>query len=571
MKGERDMNLISVTKPVPKIIWEVYDKVKLVLSQLESFDPEKDIVIGGGCLSNSYMDKPINDVDVFVQFSEEDRETYPTLFRNAFGPDVEMINIERGDSYSSVECPMLYRTEYEGTPVEIIFNTDIKRVYDFDIRMRQFYLMNNQVFASERAIEDIENKILALACPFTPIRTFVRMYQFKEELGFQFEKESMDVLLSLLGKRPFQNDYFERIIESRKSIHPKAKNELFTLIAPYKQWDTITFPKHPFPYHSSVEQLFSDLSGTGGIQRNIIGIGYGIVGKNYEKLKTFKPNKKERVDGFITIDWKRNEDALRLILEKIKPFILRDRTEMLFQSRSVSYYEKAPQNEILEKANLHIRALEEALSKKKNEIKTVLSDPDISKKEVGQWFHSIQRIFNENCSYYNPINHKNLSDGDYRQAYNQLFDLAYKDQTLDSFIEEFISEDSKYKSLLIDLLRSFLQENELDHYFSAFHNLFNESEMDISTTNQLRILSLEKQFDENNQLWDVSIGHMHFSYILQKEEVGYSYFKTESFHEDWINEFFFLLFKNEWKNFKKLEEKNNDEEPFFDLSPDLPF
>jgi tRNA nucleotidyltransferase/poly(A) polymerase len=79
------MNLIPLQKEMPEVIWNVYNKVKKVMSKLDSFDPKKDIVIGGGCLSNSYMNKPIHDIDVFVQYNEEDREIYKQLFLNALG------------------------------------------------------------------------------------------------------------------------------------------------------------------------------------------------------------------------------------------------------------------------------------------------------------------------------------------------------------------------------------------------------------------------------------------------------------------------------------------------------
>jgi hypothetical protein len=564
------MNLIPLQKEMPEVIWNVYNKVKKVMSKLDSFDPKKDIVIGGGCLSNSYMNKPIRDIDVFVQYNEEDREIYKQLFLNAFGDEIEMITIDKGDSYSSFECPMLYRFTYEEMPVEIIFNLDINRVFDFDIRLRQFYLIDDQIMVSEKALEDIENKVLALSCPYTPIRTLVRMFQFKEEFGFSIEKESEDVIFSLLGKHPFQYDYFEKVIETRKSILPMAKWHLDSLLSPYKNNETVTFPAHPFPYHQQVEELFESVSQSGGIRRNMCGYGFGNIGKNYEKLKNYQPNERKVIEGKISINWFEHQESLRLLADQMKSFLSSERTEMLFESRNVYYRTEKPIDELFEKAKEYMEKLEASLKKRKEEMEILFTNSKQTLEERQQWFNNVHRIFDKSCSYYNPIDTVKLDDKEYRRIFDLLYEQLYKNESLDDFINTFLYGEEMNRSLFNDIINRFFSSEENGYLYHLFTGLFNRKlEINVDNIQKLNVFSLEDQIDNGYEIWNVIISHNNFQF-LTKNIGNEVILKQTSKRPSWVNSFVFAMFKNELPNIQEKIERekeqfvddNNDSSPF---------
>jgi len=340
------MELKKIELSLPTEILSLNERIKHIIYKAHGKSKDQ-FAIAGGCISNVYMNKPFHDIDVFVQFELGKENEYPALFKQAFGEDIEIESHEMPIGlYTFVECPLLFRFSYQGIPVEIIFCTDLDRIYDFDIRLRQFYFMNDEVLTTELALEDIAQKRLAIAAPCSPITTFIRMHHFKEELGFEIDEESNNLLLWFMSKTNFEYDRVIKTIEKRKKMNPKAKTFLQDFFKSHKQdvYGVIEIPEPTFPFNPHAlaffEHFIRSSEHNASIKRNLGYAQLGVIGKNFERLKTFQP-------GFSSYEMKVELPKTSLwemgipVLSALHEYMKKKRLEVLFSNHAFSYFDES--------------------------------------------------------------------------------------------------------------------------------------------------------------------------------------------------------------------------------------
>lgn len=222
------MELVEVTLALPDVFKEVEDVMKKV-----DLGPRGDFMIAGGSLSNLYMGKPIKDIDIFVCNTNYDQPFNEELLRQLFGQEAE-IETEMVPGYRDwFEIPCLYRISYKGFTLEFI-PASIERVYDFDLRFRQFFMRNGKVFASKGALEDIEKKKITIVSPATPLSTLVRVLRFQEQFGFDLDPVSEEYLLWYMSKVGMSKDYVYDYIEKANYTTETVKKSYREFIRKHK-------------------------------------------------------------------------------------------------------------------------------------------------------------------------------------------------------------------------------------------------------------------------------------------------------------------------------------------------
>lgn len=367
------MNLIPLEFEAPAIVSDVYELAKKMMSRFPNHDAKKDVVVAGGCLSNSYMGEAINDVDVFLEFRLEYAARYAEEIADIFSVAPSDVSLNIGLGYEHFACPLLFRLTYKNTPVEFIFNRSIERVYDFDIRLRQFYLVNDQVWATQEALDDIENKRLVLSCPYSPIRTFVRMTNFKEQFGFEIDPESENLLLSLLSIRPFEYDRFVASLNDHKKLHPIAKQTLQQFADDHVTPEgVIQLPERKLPFSEPVNELFTTQSQSSGISRNVYGRDYGVFGKNFEEIKKYTPSNDAPDEIVLQYDLTNHAEIILQIIQAIQPSMDDEFMEKIIRHME-PYTELLPPEEVFENGKERLQYLKEELRTVSERMKYVFS------------------------------------------------------------------------------------------------------------------------------------------------------------------------------------------------------
>jgi len=247
------MNIVKIELGLPDIVKEIYGK-------MEELAKGRYFCIAGGAISNTYMNLPIRDIDVFFSF-----ETTVEEVEHVFG--IKMQSQYRWDpnfDYQGIEIPFLFRFEYKGMKVEII-QVEKERVIEFDLRFRQFYYYKGEVLTTKEALEDIKNKEIVVVNPSTPISTFFRLHRFKESLGFSINEKSLQYTLWSFNQVPLKLERAIGYVEKNEhKISPELKEYLIHLFQnntqeyenPYEELQTvITFKDALYPYHKETEKL----------------------------------------------------------------------------------------------------------------------------------------------------------------------------------------------------------------------------------------------------------------------------------------------------------------------------
>ncbi|MDA1675695.1 hypothetical protein [Bacillus cereus group sp. TH152-1LC] len=177
----------------------------------------------GGAFSNLYIHQlgshsikgnVINDVDIYVDYAFFEESYIENI------PGVENIQTEdhRSSGYAINNWDTIReitRFNYKGLRFQVISLYHVERLWYFDFRFRNFYYKNGEVFASEGALQDIENKELVVASFGTPLSTLIRGFKFEYELGFSLSDVSKQMLLYCL--KHFKTD-LRRVSELTEHI-----------------------------------------------------------------------------------------------------------------------------------------------------------------------------------------------------------------------------------------------------------------------------------------------------------------------------------------------------------------
>ncbi|MCU7667847.1 hypothetical protein [Bacillus thuringiensis] len=217
------MKLVKLNVEIPQTIVEMENyiqdmiqkkkRVTFMNNQIEAKTEEETMknlrqhyCFAGGAFSNLYIHQldshsikgnVINDVDIYVDFVSFDDEYIKNI------PGVEDVETEdhRSGGYAIKNWDTIReitRFNYKGLQFQVISLYHMERLWYFDFRFRNFYFKNGEVFASEGALQDIENKELVVASFGTPLASLIRGFKFEYELGFSLSDVSKQMLLYFL-------------------------------------------------------------------------------------------------------------------------------------------------------------------------------------------------------------------------------------------------------------------------------------------------------------------------------------------------------------------------------------
>jgi hypothetical protein len=165
-----------VNVQIPKVIEELFLKIEKV---------EKDSCIAGGFISDLYMNKPYNDVDIFV--NEKSKNEVKKLFENL---NINLNNITDGYSTILPGENGVFEAKFSGFQLHLIF-TDLgaKIVEYFDVRFREFYYQCGATFASKEAIWCIKNKKIKIGKIHSYQKTMHRVIRFTKRYDFVLDEK----------------------------------------------------------------------------------------------------------------------------------------------------------------------------------------------------------------------------------------------------------------------------------------------------------------------------------------------------------------------------------------------
>jgi hypothetical protein len=235
---------------VPKIFEDVEEKMILLTKNRSA-----DFTIGGGSLSNLYMGRDLNDIDIFMNYNPEVKE-----IKRIFGEDIDIEAQKHLDDYGDeFSIPYLYRIKYKGYKIELIISSYF-RIFEFDFRFRNFFYRDGIVYADKKAIEDIENKVLTILNPHTPICTLFRAFRFQEEFGFSIDEESFAFLEWFITKSHVTLENTLNYIERREyKISPSAKEKLLDYVHSHTEningEKMVKIPESKFPFSEHLEEV----------------------------------------------------------------------------------------------------------------------------------------------------------------------------------------------------------------------------------------------------------------------------------------------------------------------------
>lgn len=223
------MELVQLEMELPPIFHEIEE-----ILQKATHKTESKWMIAGGSLCNLYIGEDIKDIDIFFEanpaFLDTTQRTIEKVLESFFVNEKDIvIETEEISTYRDwMDIPVLYRIVYKGMTLEFIL-CDLNRVLDFDLRFRQFYLLNGIVHASKAALSDIEQKKLTIVNPRSPISTLSRLYRFQEQFGFDIEQKGFHFLLTYFNYLKVQPDGIAQYVKKNEDLSEFVKEQLVTL------------------------------------------------------------------------------------------------------------------------------------------------------------------------------------------------------------------------------------------------------------------------------------------------------------------------------------------------------
>jgi hypothetical protein len=297
-----EMELVELKLDLPDIFYDIGSKMSNIKNKNAFW------CIAGGALSNLYMNVPIRDIDVFITYDIKEDE-----LSKLFGTDFKVLEKRAGyRGWDSI--PYLYKTRYKDYEIEFII-CDKNRIFDFDIRFRQFYFYDNKVFVNKHALTDIKNKEIVVTSPYSPFSTYVRCKYFEETLGFTLSKKSFNFLVWSMNEMRKSVDSVVEYIENHEKISPLAKSEIIELFKSNTKdeyRENIYFKDVIFPFEPSIDDTIDrHLCDTENIQP--------LLSFYYDELDVFKP-----VDKVfpLTLSWDDFRPQVEKLIKRLKSFRL---------------------------------------------------------------------------------------------------------------------------------------------------------------------------------------------------------------------------------------------------------
>jgi hypothetical protein len=195
------MQIITLDFAVPEVIIELENLF---------FDLEERAVFSGGLISDSYLQQTgvisklrSKNLDIFLDLGVSADKIKDKLNQINEVSNLTKIKKEKVSSFSADYTEQLVNKRisftYKGYNCNLLFCINSRtRIWDFDLTFRQFMYFDKNLYATEYAIKDINNKVLRVLNPSNSIQTLQRIIIFQQEYGFRVNKESLDLLIDYI-------------------------------------------------------------------------------------------------------------------------------------------------------------------------------------------------------------------------------------------------------------------------------------------------------------------------------------------------------------------------------------
>jgi len=416
------MDLITIDLSLPDIINEVYQKSRLLNDQLSSFSNTNiRSSIAGGCLSNTYMGRSFKDIDLFIEYTSYLDYPPKSLFKQVFGSDIEVLDYEIHNSYVHFIHPMLYSFTYKGYHIDLIFCEKLERIYDFDLRFRQFYLLDGNVQTTKEALHDIEEKKLVLSSPCSPLATYIRCIHFKEELGFSIDSFSEECLLYFINSRSYGANEVLRTIDHKKGLHSDSKQQLFDWVHEHSEpFDynenelCLKIPNTSFPFHKDLQFFLDKLSHScTNIERNKLETSFGEWGDHFHRLVDYKPTTFS-YDRTFSLSLEDIRDGFSAFLKSFAHYLKINRVKVLSSGKTLKHFSFFDDEEEFfidsqEYVFLYKQLYHElTYSSLEKNYELLRSQEDHQSRKRTKWNHFVQDVLNEFLNKKNMVIKHNL-------------------------------------------------------------------------------------------------------------------------------------------------------------------
>jgi len=417
------MELITIDLPLPDIIGDVYQKSLVLNERLSSFSNETvRSSIAGGCLSNTYMGRSFKDIDLFIEYPSYLDYPPKSLFKQVFGSDIDVLDYEIDNSYVHFKHPMLYSFSYNGYQIDLIFCEKLERIYDFDLRFRQFYLLDGEVQTTKEAMQDIKEKKLVLSSPCSPLATYIRCMHFKEELGFSIDSFSEQCLFHFINVKSYGANEVLAIIDHKKGLHPNSKQQLIDWVHEYSEpFDynenelCLKIPNTSFPFHKDLQSFLDKVSHSyTNIERNKLATSFGVWGDHFHRLVDYKPTTFS-YDRSFSLSLDDIRDGFSAFLKTFAHYLKINRVKVLSEGRTLRHFAFFNEEEDFfidsqEYFSFYKQLYHELMhsSLEKNYELFHSQENDNTLKTTSKWKHFVQDVLNEFLNKKNMMIRHNL-------------------------------------------------------------------------------------------------------------------------------------------------------------------
>lgn len=198
--------------------------------ELEKMEYEKNKSKNGNNNNNNSFGFPPMD---FSPMPSEFEETKHTDIWDLFGQRLKEVfpdcnwanNSEHGYRFSDIN--VVYRFSYKDTPIEFIIGND-NRILNFDLSFRSAYYIGHKFYINDLGMEDIQNKVIRILHPNTPISTLIRVFDFKDRFNYNIDDFSLMLLFSSLNRLDIPEDDFLKSLRGHKKYSEKLEKDLLT-------------------------------------------------------------------------------------------------------------------------------------------------------------------------------------------------------------------------------------------------------------------------------------------------------------------------------------------------------
>lgn len=293
-KGWNTMIFKEIQLTLPGVVQKVYEIVHTV-------DPQA--FIAGGFITDSYLQKPFKDVDLFIDYTKM-QQTLRAL--STLGVDVVSIT----DEYTSFMNGEhgVYQFEYEQVVFQCVFQELGLRTLDhFDLCFREGYHLNGKSYLSEGALADIHAETFNIGIMHDPFATIKRLILFQEKYQYEIGQAAYEKLAFYFKSQDISFSHVKRYTE-RSTLTKEQREKVLDIYNTCSQ----------LPFNEDKAKLFSWMEReVNCLTREEYNALYAYKGK-YEQIILHQPNENPY------------EKAVHALEKEIQDYIAVNKVKLLF-------------------------------------------------------------------------------------------------------------------------------------------------------------------------------------------------------------------------------------------------